>query len=144
MPYKNSEKAKADARVRKIRHRKKKHAEKYGPGAGNQQGKHRNHSSGSNHYRWNETLVRTDGYSLTRVGTGHPLEQANGYALVHWVVWVSAGNEKPGPGEVLHHINEDREDNRIENLRLMTNSEHRRMHAIEEQAQRRERREATP
>ena len=30
--------------------------------------------------------------------------------------------------EVVHHINEDRSDNRIQNLRLLTNSEHSRFH----------------
>lgn len=33
------------------------------------------------------------------------------------------------PGEVVHHINEDPTDDRIENLEVMSESEHKRMHA---------------
>lgn len=52
----------------------------------------------------------------------------NGWAYEHVVVWVSAGNLRPSKGEVLHHINEDKTDNRIGNLRLMTRAEHNRLH----------------
>jgi hypothetical protein len=58
----------------------------------------------------------------------HPLADPNGWAYEHIVVWVSAGNARPLKGEVLHHVNEDKTDNRIENLRLMTRSEHNRLH----------------
>lgn len=33
--------------------------------------------------------------------------------------------------EVVHHINHKRDDNRIENLQLMTTSEHARLHMLE-------------
>ncbi len=35
---------------------------------------------------------------------------------------------KLGFNEVVHHINEDTRDNRIENLQLMTRAEHQRLH----------------
>ena len=63
------------------------------------------------------------------VGKDHPLADPNGYAYLHILVWVSAGNPIPKRGEIVHHINEDKEDNRIENFQLMTNPEHTALHS---------------
>lgn len=71
----------------------------------------------------------SSGYVKLRVGKGHPLADPNGYAYEHLVVWASAGNPRPQRGEVLHHRNEDKTDNRIENLHLMTRAEHSQMHS---------------
>lgn len=38
-------------------------------------------------------------------------------------------------GEVVHHINGDKRDNRLENLQLMTNSEHMKLHRNQERIQ---------
>jgi hypothetical protein len=39
----------------------------------------------------------------------------------HQIVWLLHGGSLPLPGMVLDHINRDRTDNRIENLRVVTN-----------------------
>lgn len=87
-------------------------------------GKHGNHARGSQHYRWNQHIVSAEGYVKIRVGITHPLADPNGYAYEHLLVWVSAGNPMPAPGELLHHDNEDKQDNRIENLKLETRGDH--------------------
>ena len=73
-------------------------------------------------------MISSQGYVRLRVGKEHPLADCNGYAYEHLVVWVSAGNQRPGPGLLLHHKNENRQDNRIENLELLTRSRHNRVH----------------
>lgn len=92
-------------------------------------GKHNGHKRGSEHYRWNENKITNgDGYVKIRVGREHPLADPNGYSYEHLLVWVSAGNPKPKEGELLHHINEDRSDNRLHNLELKPRGEHNSLH----------------
>jgi hypothetical protein len=86
---------------------------------------------GSKHYRYNPYRVTKDGYRLVSVGKSHPLNCGRGYALEHWLVWVSAGNPIPSRSENIHHINGDKLDNRIENLSLIDAREHARQHAKE-------------
>lgn len=75
--------------------------------------------------------INADGYVKVAVGTDHPLADANGYAYLHLLVWVSAGKEKPPKGWVLHHANEHRSDNRLANLEQLTRAEHNRIHNAE-------------
>lgn len=92
-------------------------------------GTHRNHRKSSGHYRWSAGgKVASSGYVKVRVGVGHPLADPNGMAYEHLLVWVAAGNPKPDAEQIIHHINEDKTDNRIANLRVMMRSEHSQMH----------------
>jgi hypothetical protein len=70
--------------------------------------------------------VRTDGYVRVYV-PGHPLANSDDYALEHRVVLYDAGVSVP-KGAHVHHKNEDRADNRLENLELLGESEHHRYH----------------
>jgi hypothetical protein len=131
MPYLDPERERLSAIERKKRYRARLHAEKYGPAAGDQRGKGRK-AKGSDHPRWNDgRMLNEDGYVKVRVGVDHPLADPNGYAYEHLVVWCAAGNTRPGLGELLHHKNEDKTDNRYGNLELTTRPEHGRHHIAE-------------
>lgn len=91
-------------------------------------GKHGNHAKGSNHYRWNSgQILSQEGYPKIKIGITHPLADPNGYAYEHILVWISAGNSLE-KGEILHHINGDRLDNRLQNLEKMTRAQHNVVH----------------
>ena len=80
---------------------------------------------GRKHYRWNTgKIISSDGYAKVRVGRKHPLADPNGYAYEHLLVWVSAGNPLPKINEIIHHKDEDKQHNEIDNLILKTRSRH--------------------
>lgn len=88
-------------------------------------GKHGHQARCSDHPRWREGISHSShGYMKVSVGKDHPLADPNGYAYLHLLVWVAAGNPIPQTGEVIHHIDEDKTNNRYENLELKTSSEH--------------------
>jgi hypothetical protein len=96
-----------------------------GVGRGNNPESWGNHKSGSKHHRWSdERMLSEQGYVKVRVGKDHPLADPNGYAYEHLLVWVSAGRERPNSGQLLHHRNEVKTDNRVENLELLNRAEH--------------------
>ena len=91
-------------------------------------GEHANHARANRQHRWNEDkMIAMNGYVKVRVGRSHPLADPNGYAYEHKLVWVAAGKTVM-PGCVIHHINEVKTDNRIENLEMLPRSVHNRHH----------------
>jgi len=76
----------------------------------------------------NQKMFSQQGYVKIRVGCQHPLADPNGYTYEHLLVWVSAGNNRPSKGYLLHHRNRDKTDNRIENLELCSRSKHNKYH----------------
>lgn len=122
------------ARARKRRYLDRRKVAKYGPGAAGKdmRGRHSNHARGDQHARWNNSrIISEHGYVKVRVGRSHPLADPNGYAYEHLVVWLAAGNPMPKNDELLHHKNEIKSDNRIENLELVTRSHHATHHNAE-------------
>lgn len=69
-------------------------------------------------------MIASNGYVKVRVGRNHPLADPNGYAYEHLVIWVSSGRPKPLKGWLLHHQNEVKTDNRLENLELKEKDRH--------------------
>lgn len=103
-----------------------------GVGRGNNPASRKNRPKASEQHRWKAgSRVCSTGHVKVRVGKGHPLGDPNGWAYEHTVVWVSAGNDRPKPGDVLHHVNGDKTDNRIENLQVMSRAAHNRLHNAE-------------
>lgn len=103
-----------------------------GVGRGSNPRSHGNTKRGSEHHRWNSgRMISTEGYVKIRVGVEHPLADPNGYAYEHLLVWCAAGLPSPADGELLHHMNEDKTDNRFGNLELIARGEHNALHIAE-------------
>jgi hypothetical protein len=67
----------------------------------------------------------------------HPNAHKDGYVLMHTVVMEQHLGRYLTKDEVAHHINHNRQDNRIENLLLMNRKEHMAMHMKERHQKRR-------
>lgn len=69
-----------------------------------------------------------DNYALV---PEHPRATKQGYVLEHRIVIENYLGRLLNPGEVVHHKNGNKKDNRIENLEVMSNSDHVRHHHYE-------------
>lgn len=73
---------------------------------------------------------RRDGYIFIYLPS-HKHSTKDGYVMEHILVMEEYLGRYLLANEVVHHINKVRDDNRIENLKVMTKSEHARLHMIE-------------
>lgn len=63
------------------------------------------------------------GYNLLYM-PDHPRADKHGRVFEHIIVWENYYNEQVTEDYVIHHINEIKDDNRVENLKKMTFGEH--------------------
>lgn len=73
---------------------------------------------------------RQDGY-IEVYSPDHPNASKNGYVMEHKLVMEKHIGRRLERDEVVHHINHVRDDNRINNLQLMTFKEHASLHMRE-------------
>ena len=85
---------------------------------------------------YGHTKKHCGGYVLVYVPK-HPNAHKDGYVMFHTVLIERAIGRYLNPNEVVHHINHDRSDNRLENLCLMDKKEHMKMHMKERHEKRR-------
>jgi hypothetical protein len=63
--------------------------------------------------------VASNGYVLIRVGTDHHLADVRGYAYEHRIVAEQKMGRRLEKGEIIHHVNGDKTDNRSDNLEVV-------------------------
>jgi hypothetical protein len=61
----------------------------------------------------------------------HPNAVEHGYVLEHRIVMENHLNRLLKDDEIIHHINENTKDNRLENLQLMKREEHKQFHNVQ-------------
>jgi len=80
-------------------------------------------------FNWKiEKIVKKGSYNYAVV-RNHPRASKHGYVLHHRVVMENHMKRLLNTDEVIHHKNGDKKDNRIENLQVMTVSEHSKRHS---------------
>ena len=84
---------------------------------------------------YGHTKKHNRGYVLAYVPK-HPSAHKDGYVQLHTVIMERHLGRYLKKDEVVHHINHVRDDNRIENLKLMNRHEHMSMHMKERHSKR--------
>ena len=84
----------------------------------------------SYHMMWEKwTLASRGNYWYAKIKE-HPYANENGYVLEHRIIMENSLNRILTYNEIVHHINGNGKDNRLENLELRMRGEHTRIHNL--------------
>ena len=86
--------------------------------------------SGQKNHRWSGGIYHHSRGYILHLKKGHPFADKYGYVMAHRLIMEERIGRYLLKGEVVHHINGIKDDNRFENLKLMTLPEHTRLHHI--------------
>jgi hypothetical protein len=78
---------------------------------------------GKNNYNWKGGKVELNGY-ISVYSPNHPNKNSRGYIYEHRLIMEKHIGRYLREDEIVHHKNDNRQDNRIENLELTTQSSH--------------------
>jgi predicted RNA-binding Zn-ribbon protein involved in translation (DUF1610 family) len=79
---------------------------------------------------WNVKKIVKKGDYLYAVVPEHPNATKNHYVLAHRIVMENHLKRLLDKNEVVHHLNGNKHDNRLENLEIHSNAEHARLHRL--------------
>lgn len=79
---------------------------------------------------WNIKKIISKGDYLYALVPEHPHATKNGYVLLHRVIIKNYLGRLLNANEVVHHIDENKKNNSIENLQVLDSVEHNRMHQL--------------
>jgi len=83
--------------------------------------------SGDKHYAWKGGKKKSSRGYIYKLAHNHPRAH-NGYVFEHILVMEKHLDRYLKSNEIVHHINDNRTDNRISNLALMTRAAHNTLH----------------
>lgn len=87
-----------------------------------------NANSGENSYTWKGGKFKTRSGYIMVLKKSHPYANANGYVAEHRLIMEEKIGRFMKHNEHIHHLNENRNDNRIENLELLDMGKHMSIH----------------
>lgn len=79
---------------------------------------------------WRGGAIVREGRALRYVGRDHPMADTYGYVYEHRFVMAEHLGRPLATAEHVHHVDLDKTNNAIENLVVLTRSQHRRLHNL--------------